>query len=165
MSNPVEQYFQEKKASQLSFPGMGGSALAGTGKKLLGAAGNAAVVGSGAAMAAGLGVAASKIYDAITKKNDFHALLQNNEDLQQQFEENPKFFNLAYSSLRSTSPQFAKDPLVAGHYMRRIMENQGSAGGLIMEAMNNAPKMQRGTPVLDAFSKGSLEGAKSALGK
>lgn len=166
MSNPFETYFKEKtSAAQLSFPGMGGGALASAGKRLAGAAGNAAIGATAAAGAAGLGVAATKIYDAITKKNDFKTMLENNADLTDHFHQNPKFFNLAYSSLRSTSPQFAKDPIVAGHYMRRIMENQENAGGLIMEAMNNAPKAPHNTPMLDAFSKGSLEGAKSALGK
>jgi hypothetical protein len=173
MSNPLEEYFQEKTAAspmQGVIPGLeqwAGNAAAGAGRaKLLGTAKNvatSAAMGAGTgALAAGIGMAASKIYDAITKTRDFRSMLENNADLQQHYEQNPKYFNLAYNSLRSTSPAFGKDPIVAGHYMRRIMDDQGDAGGILMQAMKDSPRAA-GNPMVESFGQGAMEGAKAGL--
>lgn len=168
MNNPLETYFQEKAAApgQGMLPGMSQWASGQGGSKLLGTAKNvgqnALVAGAAGAGAAGIGMAASKIYDAITKTRDFRAMLENNADLQDHYGKNPKYFNLAYSSLRSTSPAFGKDPIVAGHYMRRIMENQDEAGGILMQAMKDSPRAE-GHPMVESFGRGALEGAKAGL--
>lgn len=155
MKTPIEEYLESKTAA--FGPG--------TGKKVLDMAGNAAMmagVGAGvSAGAAGLGMAASKIYDAITKKHDFNLMLEHNSDLHEHFQRDPKFFNQAYSSLRAANPAFGRDPLVAGNYMRHMMDAPEGAGGKIEAAMAG---VQRGaSPMMDAFGKGALEGAKGGL--
>lgn len=94
--------------------------------------------GVGAALAtgaiAGTTLAASKVYDALTKSRDFKALLDPNlnPDLHEAQQKNPQFFNAAFSSLRRMQPEFSKDPLVAGSLMRQMMDNPASAGGVLI---------------------------------
>jgi len=160
MGTPIDTYF-EKKAAQLSLPGMSG--MGGRIGNALGQAGTNAAVGAVAsAGAAGLGVAASKIYDAITKRQNFRQMLEHNPDLEEYIQQNPKFFNQAYSSLRAANPAFSRDPLISGTYMRKIMESPLGAGGILGEAMDRQSSGR--TPVMDAFGKGALEGAKAGLG-
>jgi hypothetical protein len=161
MGTPIETYFQEKKAAQLSLPGMGG--MGGRIGGALGQAGSNAAIGAVAsAGAAGLGVAASKIYDAITKRQNFLQMLEHNPDLEESLRDNPKLFNQAYSSLRVANPAFSRDPLIAGTYMRKIMDSPLGAGGFLGEAMDHQSHGR--SPVMEAFGKGALEGAKAGLG-
>lgn len=96
----------------------------------LGAVGATAAVG-------GLGVASQKIYDAMTKRRDFNAMLEHNPDLVEHHQNNPKSFNQMFTTLRTMNPQFSKDPLVAGTYMRRMAESPLSAGGVAVEAFGH----------------------------
>ena len=114
---------------------------------------------------AGATVAASKIYDAVTKNRDFRGMLQSpfNADLQSHYESKPKEFNAAFSSLRTLNPEFSKDPMVAGTYMRRMMTyDPGSAGGLIVESLQHRKNFE--SPVQEAAISGGREGAKAGIG-
>lgn len=160
MTTPIEEYFQ-KKAAQLSLPGMGSGMGGRIGGALASAGTHAAVGAAASAGAAGLGLAASKIYDMVTKRQNFLQMLEHNPDLQEHLEHDPKLFNQAFSSLRAANPSFSRDPLIAGSYMRKIMDSPIHAGTAIELAMQG---QQHGrSPVMDAFGKGALEGAKAGL--
>lgn len=158
MKNALDTYFQEKTAG---FMGNVQQGVAQGMKNLPGALGQAAVgAAAGGAVGlvgAGLGAAASKIMDAVTKRHDFRQMLEYNPELQAHHETNPKFFNQVYSSLRTANPSFAGDPIIAGNYMRRMMDAPEGAGGLLELARTNRPKEET------LYGKMSLEGAKAGL--
>lgn len=159
--NPVEEFLEMKKAaSQLSLPGMGsgfGDTLRSGAQQLPGLMGNAMVSGAAGALTAagvaGLGAAASHLLGAVTKRHDFRSMLEHNEDLQEHLEADPKRFNQAFTSLRNANPSYAKDPLIAGTYMRRMLENPLSMGGMLTEAMGGS---QPGHPVQEAAGRAAL---------
>lgn len=122
-------------------------------------------IGATAATAAvtGLGFAAQKIYDAMTKRHDFNSMLEMNPDLAEHHVNSPKMFNQMFSTLRTMNPGFSKDPMVAGTYMRRMMESPLHAGGIAVEAFGQsrgpqgllATSAQESGPVARSpFSKG-----------
>jgi hypothetical protein len=115
------------------------------------ALGGAIGVGAGL-IGAGVGVAAQKLYDAATKARDFRMMLEHNPDLEEMQQEKPKLFNQAYSTLRTFNPMFAKDPIVAGSYMRNMMTDPLHAGGVVEKSLDYRDKMR--TPILSAFSRG-----------
>lgn len=140
MTNPVDEALMCKEAifgglrqgAQMAFKGMNAP---GAGAKLVNdAMGGAAAVAGGAAISA-LGVGASKLLGAIKKKRDFSDMMETNGDLAAYQEDNPQFFNKAYSSLRSMNPTFAGDPVVAGGMMRRMMESPQGAGGILAQSI------------------------------
>jgi hypothetical protein len=98
------------------------------------AAGAASSAAVGLGLAAG-GVAASKIYDAITKRRDFRAMMEANGDLHEEYAKDPKLFNQMFSTLRTFQPAFTKDPLVAGTYMRQMTGSPLTAGGVAVQAL------------------------------
>ena len=86
-----------------------------------------------------------KLYDAATKTRDFKSMLEANPDLMQMQQEKPKQFNQMFTSLRTFTPEFSRDPVVAGTYMRQMMENPIGAGGIITQGiMPHAKLTQRG---------------------
>lgn len=97
-------------------------------------AGGLAAAGAGT-LVAGVGAAASKAYDALTKGRDFKQMLSHNPDLQEHHDRDPKMFNQMYTSLRGINPQFGKDPLVAGTFMRRMVDAGGNPGGILTGAV------------------------------
>lgn len=90
----------------------------------------------------GMGVAASKIYDAATKSRDFKSMMEFNQDLQEHHDRDPRMFNQMFTSLRTMNPHFSKDPVVAGTYMRRMVENPMTAGGILTESLNTRDKFR-----------------------
>lgn len=124
--------------------------------------GQHAAAGAGAAVAGaaigGLGVAVSKLYDAATKSRDFRQMLATNPDLTDMHESNPKQFNQMFTSLRAMNPEFSKDPLVAGEYMRRMSADPNRAGGYLTEAVSHRDRFP--SPVMDTYLKGGIEGLK-----
>jgi hypothetical protein len=133
--------------------------------------GQSLATGAGAGLAgaaiAGAGVAASKIYDAMTKARDFRAMLGSsfNSDLMDYYRQKPKQFNEAFSSLRSANPSFSKDPMVAGNYMRRIMEMRPeSAGGAIVESLSHRKDVSE-SPIFDAFTRSGTSVAGGVMGE
>lgn len=157
MSNPVDDALMAKEAlfgglwrgikSQLT--GRGGEALGGS-------LTSGALMASGGAAVAGVGAAASKIYDAITKKRDFKKMMNLNDDLKEEQAQDPKLFNASYNSLRRINPSFGKDPIVSGAYMRKMMANPDAAGLTIAQSvktptMGQFKPMALGTPSVDPF--------------
>lgn len=101
----------------------------------------AGLVAGGAAMSA-IGAGAGKLIGAIKKKRDFREMMDTNKDLATYQEDNPKFFNSAYTSLRTMNPTFGSDPVVAGGMMRRMMDAPEGAGGILAASIKapDAPK-------------------------
>lgn len=163
MATPLDTYLEEKRAAfQGTLPGMGRTAgdmgraaMHEFGSKLPGAAAGAA---SNAAVGIGLaagGVAASKIYDAITKRRDFRAMMEANGDLDEEYRKDPKLFNQMFSTLRTFQPAFTKDPLVAGSYMRQMTGSPMTAGGVAIQALGQGKDLKH--PMRDLYfsSRGS----------
>lgn len=136
MSNPVDDYLESRS-------GMDKKAFFGR-PQLRHAAGR---VGIGALEAAGgaallsLGGAAMKSFNAIKKKKDFGEMMEANPDLQEFQSQDPKRFQQHYNSLRSMNPQFARDPTVAGTYMRQMSMSPQTAGKVIVESISGARAM------------------------
>lgn len=123
--NPVDEYLKVKEAQPpLSFMARARGALP------YFAASTAAYLGGNIALD-GLRAA----HRAVTKKRDFNQMLEHNPDLQEARQDNPKQFNQMFKSLRSMSPEFSADPLVAGTYMRRMISAPQTAGMLAVEAL------------------------------
>lgn len=140
MSNPLNDFLEEfGQQKEASYP-FGASPFDNFKRNM----GNAMVSGFGAAGATaligGAGLAVSKIMDAATAGRDFRKMLDVNPDLRDAHSADPRMFNQMYSSLRSMNPSFAKDPLVAGTYMRRMAENPMHAGGILVDAVNSRDK-------------------------
>lgn len=155
MTNPAEEFLREKRA--FSFGGAAGKAL-GAGKNFAGIAGTAAAMGVGAAAFAGTTLAAGRLYNAATKSRDFRSMLEANPDLKTHLREDPAGFNRLYSSLRTLAPEFAKEPLVAGHYMRQGMEGPiEGRGGIALNAVQQRKPQQLG-PASEAAMEGYMKG-------
>ncbi len=154
MSNPLEDFLEEygeKKASKEDYLGSLGSGI------LHGLGGMAA-----AGVVGGVGAAASKIYRAATKARDFRSMLDFNQDLQEHHERDPRLFNQMFTSLRTMNPTFSSDPLVAGTYMRRMLESPSTAGGILTEAVGTREKFHG--PFSQAVDAG-MSAARSPFGK
>ena len=133
-----------------SIPGHFGSAAAG-----------AAAAGAVGLIGAGIGSAVSGILNAATKGHDFKQMLMHNEDLHEHHERDPKRFNLMFNTLRNMNPEFSKDPLIAGSFMRRMIESPTGIGGIAGEALK-----QRGDFPESAFGVAhdfAREGAKAGI--
>lgn len=130
MSNPLEDFLTEygpvetKEADLKGFGRQFGGAVTSG----LGAATATAALGAGA-------VGVKALYDAATSGRDFRAMLSHNEDLRDHHTNDPRRVNQLYSSLRSMNPNFAKDPIVAGTYMRRMIDSPLGAGGILAETV------------------------------
>lgn len=166
MTNPLDEYFALKEAGVADTVKSIGKHVGGTaGKALLGGAG--AAVGAGAVGAGGM--AASKLWDAVTKAQDFRQMMESsfNGDLHELHATQPKQFNEAFSSLRRFAPQFTKDPMVAGTYMRRMMTMRpDSAGGALVEALDRAkalPESRAGAMFERAGITGASHGAQESM--
>lgn len=159
--NPLEKYLAEKAPEKTA----GMMSMLGKAKEpAFNAAAGAAGLGAAGAGVAAVSFGAQKLYDAITKRKDFRTMLEHNPDLHEHLERDPKFFNQAYSSLRSVNMQFAKEPLIAGNYMRQMMDAPMSAGGKIELALQGAHQGGSGGPG-DMALKGMFEGAKAGLNR
>ena len=125
--NPLDEYFMEKEAFNF------GAAAQQAGQAAKGIAGSdvakgiATSVGAMALMGAGV-PAAQKIWSAVTRRGDFKEMMNVNPDLREVQQEDPRFFNHAYNSLRKVNPTFGRDPIIAGSYMKKMMANKDAAG-------------------------------------
>lgn len=156
--NPVEEYLSEKTAGfgrnfanevvNAVRPGNLGQ-LAGRGLVNAGAA----AAGAGAVALGTHG--AQVLYDAATKARDFRSMLEQNPDLAQKQQEEPKLVNQMFSTLRTFNPAFTRDPVVAGSYVRQMVENPMHAGGIAVEALQyrDKTKNQLGDQVTRAVFK------------
>lgn len=124
--DPLDAYFLHKEA------GFWDNFKAGRG---VGGDVRTALVGVGVTAAAAAAVpAANKLIGAITKRHDFNNMMRHNPDLQEAQASDPRRFNQTYSSLRTMNPEFAKDPLVAGGLMGKMMTDPMVTPNVLMEA-------------------------------
>jgi hypothetical protein len=154
--NPVEEFLQVKEAFGL---GQLAPAAKSYGRQMGGALATGAATGLGGAAFAGLTLGAAKLYDAATKTRDFNNMLEANPDLHGHHQADPAGFNRMYSALRTMAPEFAKEPMVAGTYMRNAMElDPGQGGTVAVNARRDAGQGPRPGPLTEAalggFSKG-----------
>ena len=144
MANPVEEALMAKEAF-LGGVAEGMRQAVGTQKGQMELGRAATRMAFGAAAMAAI-PAAQKVYDAITKRRDFKEMMQTSPGLSSVQTENPSLFNAAYSSFRRINPTFAKDPVVAGSYMRKIMASPESAGLIIAQTVKS-PSLSEGMNV------------------
>lgn len=164
--NPLEEFLEdygsEKQAAMPSF----GTLRSGA-KDAGNTFGAALAVGAGTALAtAAIGGATGAfgaIRDAATKGRDFRQMMDVNADLHDHHQQDPKMFNQLYTSLRKANPAFAKDPVIAGTYMRKMLDSPAHAGGLLAEATGSVPSGYG--RFLDDVSKSGREAAGGYLKK
>lgn len=161
--NPLDMYLLEKRGSKTAAPI---DTLKNFGQEV----GKATATGAGAAVAgatvAGVGLAAAKIWDAVTKSRDFRAMMSSphNGDLHEFLATRPKEFNESFGALRSINPAFTKEPMIAGTYMRRMMQMRPeNAGGVLIEALGHRkaiPESPMGEAYMHGAGGGVMEGLK-----
>jgi len=156
--NPVDEFLSEKRAFGMpnlkGMAGKAGPALSRMGEQ----AGNAAMAGVGAAAFAGLVGAAGKLYDAATKTRDFQSMLEANPDLHEHLQSDPAGFNRMFTSLRRFSPEFTKEPVVAGTLMRQAMNGAiEERGNVSIGAQRNRQPPKQG-PLTEAALGGFMKG-------
>lgn len=136
MPTPLDEYFMAKESgfwSGLRAPFQAES----LGRTVGGAALTAGIAAAGAATVP----AGKALFGAITKQHDYNQMMENNPDLHDIKSMNPTMFNQMYTSLRGANIRFARDPLVAGAYMRRMGNNPEAAGMILAESMkDNRPQ-------------------------
>jgi hypothetical protein len=140
MSNPVDAALMSKEAFLGRFLRGAAGAVKGidparAGAEFVGGAMSGGGMAAGAAGVGLLGAGAAKLMGAIQKKKDFSEMMDINPDLRDKQEQDPKFFNAAYTSLRSMNPTFGSDPIVAGGMMRRMTDAPESAGGILASSI------------------------------
>jgi len=91
---------------------------------------------------------AQKVYNAATAMRDFKGMMEWNEDLR---DEDPRVVNQSFKTLRRFAPDFSKDPLVSGSFVRRMVHAPQGAGGIIQEAVGTQTRLP--TPIQDAANK------------
>jgi hypothetical protein len=83
-------------------------------------------------------------------------MLEANPDLKEHQKMDPGGFNRMYSSLHTMAPEFAKEPMVAGYYMRQGMEAPLEGRGQVAVQAMNARKPQQMGPVSDMALQGYM---------
>jgi hypothetical protein len=136
MSNPLVDFLEEYEPAteKVAF------SLGGFGKQVAEGAMSGVAATAAAAALAGTSYAATQVYNAATKARDFRSMMSLNPDLHEHHQRDPRMFNQMFSSLREMNPTFSKDPLVAGTYMRRMVENPLTAGGILTESISTRDK-------------------------
>ena len=121
----------------------------------------------GAAQAVGMGVvavgtaAAHNAWEAATKGRDFRGMLEANPDVAAMHGADPHTVTRFYNSLRTLNPTFAKDPVVAGSYMRSMMEDPSRAGHQLVQSLAMAPPS--GQTPWDSVQRAGLQGLGQGL--
>lgn len=148
MTSPLDQYLMEK------------TALFGiSGEKARELAGSTAVqLGVAAGLAAAPAVA-QKVMNAVTKRHSYNQMLDQNPDLSEARDDNPQQFNNFYNSFHRLNPEFARDPVVSGTYMRQMMAHPEGAGKVIVESLKGREGFS--SPGFDAMRQGASAAAKS----
>jgi hypothetical protein len=155
--NPVASYLKEKTSASFVQGVRAGSGFGNPGR--MGAAvGRGAAGAAGALAVAGGAAIASKLYDVATKAHDFRTMLEENPDVAAEHQENPRRVNQFFTTLRTFNPQFSRDPVVAGTYMRKMLLEPQTAGGYVENALNFRDKM--GPSVGDQVTRAALGGKK-----
>jgi len=149
MANAVDDFLKE--AGFLSDLGRG---LMGEGGKGFGHAVGQNLLGAG--IAVGVGAASTGAYSAFKKIMDYRA---SPRDYQAMMSAHPSLkkkparqVQMLYNSLRTTAPDMAKDPLIAGSFIRNMMAVQPDEGLAIpMDTVKTLADTQKG--ISDARSK------------
>ena len=156
MGNPLDDYLEHESGTEKTafFGRLGRKILTGAGQATtmegLGTLGMQMGMVAGAEMLVG---AAQKAYAAATKNQHQKQMFAVNPDLVEAQKADPVMFNQYYSSLRTMNPQFAADPVVAGGYMRQMVENPQGAHGVLVNALGASKGGPAGGGVRD-FSTG-----------
>jgi hypothetical protein len=119
---------------------------------------------AGTAIVGGAVVGGQAAYDYLTKARDYKRMMNSpfNSDLQQFHQERPEHFNAAFTGLRRMNADLTREPMVAGTYMRRMMEfGPTAAGGVLVEALGQRERMQ--SPLQDAIVRGGQAGIQGVL--
>lgn len=119
---------------------------------------------AGTAIVGGVVVGGQAAYDYLTKARDYKRMMNSpfNSDLQQFHQERPEHFSAAFTGLRRMNPDLTREPMVAGTYMRRMMEfGPTAAGGVLVEALGQRERMQ--SPLQDAIVRGGQAGIQGVL--
>jgi len=177
MANPVEAFLQEKEKRAGFWARLGNAFKGGLAQQALGegvkqtmgeaiarGAGQAAIPALITAGAAAIATGASKGMGAITerfgKARDYKAMMQVHPGLA---DKDPGQTQLYYNSLRRMAPSLAKDPLVAGSFVRNMMELQPEGGPavplqtakLLTDAQKSVTQAKAGRgPIAEAFMAG-----------
>lgn len=164
--NPLEEFLEDYASEKQAAMPSWGSIRSGAGE-VGGTFGKALAIGAGTALATaaigGTAAAASALHDAATKGRDFRQMMDVNADLHDYHQQDPKMFNQLYTSLRKANPAFAKDPVIAGTYMRKMLDSPAHAGGMLAEATGSLPSGYGRT--LDDVGKSGREAAGAYLKK
>lgn len=150
--NPVDDFLQEKTA----FFGSMRSAFGNAARQVPTAIAGGLALGGAGAVVGGVGVGASHLWNAATKAQDFRSMLTQNADLAEHHDQ--KLVNQAFTTLRTFNPDFSKDPLVSGSFVRRIVDSPMGAGGIISEAISARGKGN--APISDMMMHGMEAGVK-----
>lgn len=156
MANPIDEFLLEKRALNLS--GITNAAKGLSNSRAGGAASVALGMGAGAAAFGGLAMGGHKLYLAATKTRDFNSMMEANPDLKQHSQQDPAGFNRMFTSLRTFAPEFTREPMVAGAYMRRAMESPVENRGMLGVDAMGAMKQQRPHPVVENAMEGFQKG-------
>lgn len=161
MGNPVDEFLELEKSANFFRSiarGVGRQFGPTAAESLGGQVAGGALLEVGAMGARGIGAAASKIHDSITKKRDFKEMMELNPNLRE-FNQSPmdqKRFNASYNSIRRLAPEYGRDPIVAGSIMNKMMLNPESSGTMLA-SMLKAPMpggdTQRRPPMLKSLTE------------
>ena len=161
--NAAAEYLAEKKAGGFMEgvrSGFGSSKSIGrsVGKGLV----QGGMAAAGAMGVSALGVGAQQLFNAATKARDFRSMLEANPDLAEHHAENPRLFNQMFSTLRTFNPEFSKDPVVAGSYMRQMTQDPMHAGGMVEQSLGMRDKIKQ--PVFENTMRAGVSGFNSGIG-
>ena len=184
MQNPVEDFLQMSKQAgfldnlKSALSGLGEAFKGGLGQKVLErgteltmgqalarGAGQAllpaAVTAGAAGIATGTSVGIGAIRDRFSKARDYKAMMQAHPSLS---DKDPGQTQLYFNSLRRMAPTLSKDPLVAGSFVRNMMDLQPEAGPAVpiataktlTEAQKAIIQAKERRPIADAFMTGRI---------
>jgi hypothetical protein len=139
-----------------------GTALPGSERvgRLVGQVGAPALAAAGlAAFSQGASKGLGALTNKFTKARDYKAMLQANPSLAQADASTTQMY---FNSLRHVSPSLSKDPLVAGSFVRNMMEMQPETGPaipiqttkLLTDAQKSISQARAGHPIAEAFAGG-----------
>ena len=153
MTTPVDEFLSEfgPQEKQANVREQFGKAMVGG----LGAGAATAAIGVGA-------MAARSLMNAATKSHSFKQMLEHNPDLTDHHHQDPKRFNQLYTSLHAMNPEFAKDPIVAGTYMRQMVESPMNAGGILANTVGSRAAFPS---LLDRSAEDASSVARSHFGR
>lgn len=155
MTTPIDEFLEEfgpaPQEKQANIREQFGKAMISG----LGAGAATAAIGAGA-------VAAKALMNAATKSRSFRQMLEHNQDLVEHHQADPKRFNQMFTSLHTMNPAFAKDPIVAGTYMRQMVESPMNAGGILAQTVGSRDAFPS---ILDRSADDASSVARSHFGR